>query len=148
MGESFWRHAVENYLNARMSGEGPFERLEHVKARNWSCLRVSGGMRVKVLKRTRVRSGQDTGLESRRCTRKNLELCESFRRRTIENSQVQERLVIVTLKVSKAHDVELKCSHSIQNFQLCNSATFNSTLQSTRYVCVLHCQGDSLTFRM
>ena len=66
-------------------------------------------------------------LESRKCTSENLELCESFWRRTIENSQVHERLVIVRLKASEVHDFELKCSHSMQTSQFCNSVIFNST---------------------
>ena len=45
-------------------------------------------------------SGEGTEFESRKCTIENLEL-ESFWRRTTENSQVHERLVIVRLKVSE-----------------------------------------------
>ena len=66
-------------------------------------------------------------LESRKCTSENLMLCESFSRCTIENSQVHELLVVERLKVSEVHDFELKCSHSMQNSQFCNSAIFSST---------------------
>ena len=140
----------------------------------WCSVRVFGNIRVRAVKCTIERlggvrerelgavweflnacdwefssakvSGEGTGFRVEEVYEQELELCESFWRRTIENSQVQERLVIVRLKVFEVHDFELKCSYSMQNSQFCNAMIFNAT-PPKHQVCV-HTTlqgGNSLT---
>ena len=112
--------------SARVSGESTFKSLEHVIVRIWSCVRVFGGIRLRVLKCTRVWTeyGWDpvtikeriwncmsgfvgTQLRISKCKSENLELCKTFWGHNIECFWVHESLLLKCTRVWFGYDWEL-----------------------------------------